>query len=254
MTRVPPQRPLPAPTKTTAGAEAPKPSAGRAGAAAQAPAPQPLIPPGPGLLPKPPLPKSHPQTALEEPANEGEATAETAEGRTPVSEGAPSEQAASAHLGRTARQTGQQSLGYGTGQSAESTYNFAPVAQLQNKLSGSLAHADPLPDAFTLLKDAREEGQLFTEDWKREGHTEEKDDPALAAAVEECIRLCFGLPGIQRIGPGRDDQHLPIIVVVAARGFTEATLAKVPPRVFDFNTTIALPFELLPLRRDVSPT
>ena len=114
----------------------------------------------------------------------------------------------------------------------------------------TMARAERPPDAFTLLREAKEKGSLFTEDALREGHTEDKDDPELAAAVEECIRLCFGLRGILRIGPGRNDQAEPIIVVVASTGFSEASLAKVPEKVHRFATLLAIPFDLLPLRRE----
>jgi hypothetical protein len=35
-------------------------------------------------------------------------------------------------------------------------------------------------------------------------------------------------------------------------GFSEASMAKVPSRVHRFPTLVALPFDLLPLRRDRS--
>jgi hypothetical protein len=118
-------------------------------------------------------------------------------------------------------------------------------ARLQGPMSKQKA-----PDAFTLLKDAQEAGVLFIEDAERDGHSEDQDEPRLAAAVEECIRICFGVRGILRIGPGRDDQKNPVIVIIAVQGFTNGSLEKVPESVHGFPTMLAIPFELLPLRRE----
>lgn len=128
----------------------------------------------------------------------------------------------------------------------------ASVARLQQvaKLSGESASNERPPDAFALLKEARDKGVLFVEDALAEGHSEEQEDPELAAAVEECIRICFGARGILRIGPGKNDRAEPIIVVVTTHGFSEASLAQVPQKVHRFPTLMAIPFELLPLRRD----
>jgi len=129
--------------------------------------------------------------------------------------------------------------------------NLAPVGALQKKvLDGAPARTERPPDAFALLREAKERGVLFTEDATREGHTEEQDDPELAAAVEEAITLLFGVRGILRIGPGRDDKGGPVIVIVTSQGFGEAALAKVPEKVHRFPTLVAIPFDLLPLRRD----
>ncbi len=128
--------------------------------------------------------------------------------------------------------------------------SLAPVGALQNKLAGTIAKSERPPDAFALLKEARDQGVLFKEDRERDGHTEDQEDPDLAAAVEECIRLCFGLRGVMRIGPGRDEKNEPIIVVVAAQGFSEASFQKVPEKVDRFPTLVAIPFDLLPLRRE----
>lgn len=135
---------------------------------------------------------------------------------------------------------------------SSSSYNsLAPVGALQKKqLDGGPARAERPPDAFALLREAKERGVLFTEDATRDGHTEEQDDPELAAAVEQAITLLFGVRGILRIGPGRDDKGAPVIVIVTSQGFGEAALAKVPEKVHRFPTLVAIPFDLLPLRRD----
>lgn len=129
--------------------------------------------------------------------------------------------------------------------------NLAPAGALQKQvLAGAPARTERPPDAFALLREAKERGVLFTEDATREGHTEEQDDPELAAAVEQAITLLFGVRGVLRIGPGRDDKGAPVIVIVTTQGFGEAALAKVPEKVHRFPTLVAIPFDLLPLRRD----
>lgn len=124
------------------------------------------------------------------------------------------------------------------------------VGQVQRMLSGQSATNERPPDAFALLKEARDKGVLFVEDALREGHSEEHEDPEHRAAVEECIRLCFGVRGILRIGPGHNDKNEPIIVVATTQGFSDASLASVPEKVHRFATLIAIPFDLLPLKRE----
>jgi hypothetical protein len=115
--------------------------------------------------------------------------------------------------------------------------------------TGTLKPERP-PDAWSLLREAKEAGVFFQEDSRRDGHTEQSEDPELAAAVEETIRLLFGVRGIVRVGAGRNEKAEPIVVVVASHGFSDASLASVPEKVHRFTTVIAIPFELLPLRRD----
>lgn len=134
--------------------------------------------------------------------------------------------------------------------SSTSYSSLTPVGQVQNKLAGAAARPDKPPDAFKLLKEAKDKGVLFTEDALKDGHSEDQEDPALADAVEECIRQCFGLRGILRIGPGKNEQAEPIIVVSITQGFTDVSLAKVPPAVNGFPTLVAIPFDLLPLKRE----
>ncbi len=116
------------------------------------------------------------------------------------------------------------------------------------QLTGQSATNERPPDAFLLLKEARDKGVLFVEDALAEGHSEDKEDPEHAAAVEECIAQCFGVRGILRIGPGHDDKNKPIIVVATTHGFTGESLSKVPEKVHRFATLIAIPFDLLPLK------
>lgn len=117
-------------------------------------------------------------------------------------------------------------------------------------LSGQSATNERPPDAFALLREARDKGTLFVEDALADGHSEDQDDPEHAAAVEECIAQCFGVRGILRIGPGHNDKNEPIIVVATTHGFSDASLAKVPEKVHRFATLIAIPFDLLPLKRE----
>ena len=134
-----------------------------------------------------------------------------------------------------------------TGVSASRLQAVGQVGQL---LSGQSASNERPPDAFSLLKEAREKGVLFVDDALKDGHSEDQEDPEHAAAVEECIAQCFGVRGILRIGPGHNDKNEPIIVVATTHGFTDASLSKVPEKVHRFATLIAIPFDLLPLKRD----
>jgi hypothetical protein len=116
-------------------------------------------------------------------------------------------------------------------------------------LSGEPAKFERPPDAFSLLKSAKEAGTLFVEDSTEDGKTEDGEEPELHEAVEECIRLCFGLTGIHHIGPGRNDAEEAIIVVATMQGFSQGSLSRVPEIVRGFKTLVAIPFELLPLKR-----
>lgn len=124
------------------------------------------------------------------------------------------------------------------------------VHQVQNKLVGTMLKSDRPPDAFALLREAKDRGVLFKEDWEREGHSEDQDDPELAAAVEEVIQRLFGKLGILRVGPGRNDSEEQVVVVVATNGFNQSSLEAIPERAGRFATMLALSFDLLPLRRE----
>ncbi len=106
------------------------------------------------------------------------------------------------------------------------------------------------PDAMTLLNQAQPHGVFFKEDYEREGHSEDKEDPELAAAVEECIRLMFGVRGILRIGAGRNQADEPVIIIVVGQGFGEASMRVVPEKVHKFPTLLALPYDVLPLKKE----
>jgi hypothetical protein len=142
------------------------------------------------------------------------------------------------------QQQGQPAKASTTSQSRSARLESAKVL-----ISGTSAKHEKPPDAFALLKDAREAGSLFVEDSQQEGHTEDQEDPDLREAVEECIRKCFGVTGIHHIGPGQNDVNEAIIVVSTMQGFGQLSLSKVPETVNGFRTLIAIPFELLPLKR-----
>ncbi len=104
------------------------------------------------------------------------------------------------------------------------------------------------PDAFSVLHAAQEPGVYFQE----EGHhgPAEQADPDLSAAIEEAIRLLFGVRGILRVSGGFNKENQPAIIVVATQGFGEASMKRIPPKVHRFETILAVPYDLLPLKRE----
>jgi hypothetical protein len=107
------------------------------------------------------------------------------------------------------------------------------------------------PGALSAMHQAREPGAYFEEHAHQEGEGRPGgEDPELDAAVEEAIRLLFGVRGIHRISPGLNEAKEPVVLIVANRGFSEKSMQAVPPRVRNFPTLVALPYELLPLRRE----
>ncbi len=103
-------------------------------------------------------------------------------------------------------------------------------------------------DAFSVLHAAQEAGVFFQE----EDHNgpAEQSDPELTAAIEEAIRLLFGVRGILRVSGGFNQDHQPAIIVVATQGFAEASVKLVPPKVHRFETILAVPYDMLPLKRE----
>ena len=104
------------------------------------------------------------------------------------------------------------------------------------------------PDAFSVLHAAQEPGVFF----KEEGHNgaAEQSDPELSAAIEEAIRLLFGVRGILRVSGGFNQEDQPAIIVVATQGFGEASMKLIPPKVHRFETILAVPYDMLPLKRE----
>lgn len=134
--------------------------------------------------------------------------------------------------------------------SSRTATSHSNLSSVGMRLGAGTLRAERPPDAYALLREAKEPGVFFKEDSMHDGHTEEHEDPELAAAVEETIRQLFGVRGILRVGGGKNEKAESIVIVVAAHGFSEASLARVPEKVHRFRTVLAIPFELLPLRKD----
>lgn len=104
------------------------------------------------------------------------------------------------------------------------------------------------PDAFSVLHAAQDPGVYFKEDGAN--GAAEQADPELTAAIEEAIRLLFGVRGILRVTGGFNQEQQPVIIVVGTQGFGEASMKLVPPKVHKFETVLALPYDMLPLKRE----
>lgn len=109
-------------------------------------------------------------------------------------------------------------------------------------------------DPFSALNRAQPPGIYFKEDedgGRGGGHdgAEAGGDPELEEAVEETLQLLFGVAGVHRVSPGKNDQGEPVVLIFATRGFINSSLERVPPQVRGFATLLVVPYELLPLRR-----
>ncbi len=129
----------------------------------------------------------------------------------------------------------------------------APVtaaAQVQAPATTPAPPARPSrpPDAFSVLHAAQDPGIYFRE----EGHhgSAEQANPELEEAIEEAIRLLFGVRGILRVTGGFNQANEPAIIVVATQGFGEASMKAVPGKVHRFETILAVPYDMLPLKRE----
>jgi hypothetical protein len=113
--------------------------------------------------------------------------------------------------------------------------------------------AAPKGTLYELLENAKEPGVLFKEDDDEgnagEGGEEEEEDPALMEAVEECIQRLFGVRGIHHIGPGTNEAGEKVIIIATTQGFGEESMRRVPAEVRGYKALVALPFDLLPLKR-----
>lgn len=119
---------------------------------------------------------------------------------------------------------------------------------------GAERKSDKPPDAMQLLHQAQPPGVYFKEDdWNRAGDGQSGLDPELAAALEEARRLLAEVKGVDRVTTGKNMEEESVIVVVTAKGFTEASLRAVPERVHRFATLLAIPYDILPLRRERAP-
>lgn len=103
--------------------------------------------------------------------------------------------------------------------------------------------------AMEALDNAQEPGVFFREEEREGARGDELEDEALAAAVEEAIRLLFGVRGIHRISAGRNQAGQKVVLICVSRGFDDQSLGAIPAAVLGFPTLVALPYDLLPLRR-----
>lgn len=127
---------------------------------------------------------------------------------------------------------------------------FIQSSKVNPRNPGALPPPGPMPKGrlFEALDNAQEPGVLFQEE-SNERSPEEQEDPELLEAVEEAIRLLFGVRGIHHIGPGTNDAGETVIIISVGQGFTEESMRRVPEAVRRFKTLVALPFDLLPLKR-----
>ena len=111
----------------------------------------------------------------------------------------------------------------------------------------------PIPTSGVgkLLNDAQPPGTYFKLKQRESGRQggDEAPDAELAAAVEEAARLLAEVGGVEGVAPGENDAHQPVVVIQAGKGFTQTSLSRIPERVGRFATLLALPYELLPLRK-----
>ncbi|MGQ0508672.1 MAG: hypothetical protein ACT4TC_25510 [Myxococcaceae bacterium] len=103
-------------------------------------------------------------------------------------------------------------------------------------------------DALSALNNAQDPGVYFKEKGSN-GGAEEVEDPELAEAVAEAKLKLADVKGVERVAPGEDEDRQPVVLVIATRGFTQGSLAQVPEKVRRFATLLAVPYDLLPLRR-----
>lgn len=106
----------------------------------------------------------------------------------------------------------------------------------------------PRSGLLEMLDQAEDPGYFFQEQEREGAPDEEASD--LDLAVEEAIRLLFGVRGIHHIGPGEDAEGDPVVLISANYGFTNVSMERVPPEVLGFKTLLVLPYDLLPLKRE----
>jgi hypothetical protein len=143
----------------------------------------------------------------------------------------------------------------GTEARGRGTDDFEP-SQIGAPLKADLPVIPPSPGkkprsgVLELLDQAEEPGVFFREKEHGEGEAGDEENDDLEQAVEEAIRLLFGVRGIHHIGPGEDVEGKPVVLISANQGFSNTSLERIPPLVNGFKTLVALPYELLPLRRE----
>lgn len=193
------------------------------------------------------IPAVHEQPQLQQPPQaEGQAKSAWAEAERPSTQDAREAQKGREADAKAAAE--KRALGSSSTASARQTQK---LAMQPPPMPGG---AKPKGTLYELLENAKEPGVLFKED-DDEGNAgegaeeEEEEDPALMEAVEECIQRLFGVRGIHHIGPGTNDQGEKVIVISTTQGFGEESMRRVPAEVRGYKTLVALPFDLLPLKR-----
>ena len=108
------------------------------------------------------------------------------------------------------------------------------------------------PKVFdTLLVFLRHAGRLLTKDqllqevWPGTA----VEEANLTVNVSTLRKLLADVKGVERIALGENEDRARVVVVVAGRGFTQGSLSRIPERVRAFGTLLAVPYDLLPLRR-----
>ena len=128
------------------------------------------------------------------------------------------------------------------------------AAAKMEKLAPTPAPAPPpkggsLGTVIAALNDAQEAGVYFKAHERAGDAPENEEDRELAEAVLEAQRLLAEVRGVERIGPGQNEAADPVVLISVVRGFSQPSLELVPPAVHRFATLLAIPYDLLPLRR-----
>lgn len=133
---------------------------------------------------------------------------------------------------------------------AKEAEKIAPAIPLSELRAALDAHRPgKTDDPMMLLKEAQPPGVFFRED-SPGAPLPELQDEALLAAVEEAKRLLREVSGIAKIVPGLTQTDEKAVVIGAERGFGEASLRQIPQEIQAFPTLLAIPYDLLPLRRE----
>jgi hypothetical protein len=80
---------------------------------------------------------------------------------------------------------------------------------------------------------------------------EQQEADELQQAIDETLAQLESVPGISRVSAARNELGEPIILIVAGQGFRQASLRAIPNSVSRFSTVVALPYDMLPLKRDL---
>jgi len=125
-----------------------------------------------------------------------------------------------------------------------SSINPPALRQSPESAMAFLHNAKPAGSFFRELV-AEEEGRQASP-----GAGEEPLDEELLAAVLELRERLKPVAGVARVVPGLDEEQRSVVVVAVEKGFTQASLKAVPEKIRQFETVLAIPYELLPLKRE----